>query len=262
MAFQALFRNALATPFTLGVSSGASLGAALYVFSGVSWSLAGVSGHSVAAMAGAAAAIAIVYALTRGSRGFSTAALLLAGVAVSFLFTSLITALQYMGDVAAAVRSGRWMMGGLEVVGFGVVRQLLPLALTGLAMVVALRRELDLLLIGEEVAAARGVPVARLKKALFLAVSLMVGGVVAACGPIGFVGLIVPHVGRLLVGPAHVRLAPFCILAGGAFLVLCDTVGRTVAAPIEIPVGIVTALLGGPFFLGLLVRGHADRTDI
>ena len=262
MAFQALFRNPLATPFTLGVSSGASLGAAVYVLCGLSWSVAGVSGHAVAAIAGAGFAIALVYGLTRASRGFSTAGLLLAGVAVSFLFTSLLTGLQYVvGDTATSFRIGRWLMGGLEVVGFGPVRQALPFAGTGVALVLLLQRELDLLLLGEDVAATRGVPVGPLKKLLFLAVSLMVGGVVAACGPIGFVGLVVPHVGRLLVGAAHRRLAPFCVLAGGAFLVACDTLGRTLLAPVEIPVGIVTALLGGPFFLVLLVRGQAERAD-
>lgn len=259
MVFQALFRNALATPFTLGVSSGASLGAAVYVLCGFSWTITGISGHSVAAMMGAAAATLLVYALARVGHGFSTAGLLLAGVAVSFVLTSLLAAIQYaLGDVQKAFRIGRWMMGGLEVVGFGIVRQMCPFAALGLALVFLVQRELDLLLIGEDVAATRGVPVGPLKKLLFVAVSVMVGGVVAACGPIGFVGLIVPHVGRLLVGSTHRRLAPFCLLAGGAFLVLCDTVGRTVAAPAEIPVGIVTSLLGGPFFLALLVRG-TDR---
>ena len=262
MAFQALFRNSLATPFTLGVSSGASLGAALYVIAGASGTLAGISGHSLSAMAGAGAAIALVYALTRCGGGFQTSALLLAGVAVSFLFTSVISALQYLGDVTTAFRTGRWMMGGLEVVGYGVLQHALPLVIGGLALVLLVPAELDLLLLGDDVAAARGVAVARLKKQLFVAVSMMVGGVVAACGPIGFVGLVVPHVGRRLVGAGHRRLAPFCILAGGAFLVSCDTVARTAAAPAEIPVGIVTSLLGGPFFLALLARGHGDRAGI
>jgi iron complex transport system permease protein len=262
MAFQALFRNALATPFTLGVSSGASLGAALYVIAGFSAAPAGVSGQSLAAMIGALLAIVLVYGLTRAARDFTSSTLLLAGVAVSFLLTSLLSALAYVGDVSAHLRIGRWLLGGLEVVGFAVVRQLLPFAALGLAGVVLLRRELDLLLLGDDVAAARGVPVGRIKKLLFLGVSLMVGGVVAACGPIGFVGLIVPHVGRRLVGAGHARLAPFCVLGGGAFLVLCDTVGRTALAPVEIPVGLVTSLLGGPFFLALLVRGRAEPSGL
>ena len=262
MTFQALFRNPLATPYTLGVSSGASLGAALYIRSGMSLSLAGIPGLSAAALLGAAASMMLLYGLARAGRGFSTATLLLAGVAVSFSLTSLILFTQYMGDVTTAFRVGRWLMGGLEVVGFDPVWQVLPFVGTGLLTVFVLIRELDLLLIGEDIAAARGVSVERIKTLLFLAVSVMVGGVVAVCGPIGFVGLVVPHIGRLLIGSSHRHLAPFSVLAGGAFLVTCDTVGRTAMAPVEIPVGIITALLGGPFFLALLLRGRSERDGL
>ena len=255
MAFQALFRNALATPYTLGVSAGASLGAALYVHAGLSTSLAGIPGQLFSALTGALASIVLVYALARAALGFSSATLLLAGVAVSFLATSVILAIQYAGDVSTSFRIGRWLLGGLEVVGFLPVLHVLPFALTGLGILLALPRQLDLLVLGEEAAASRGVPVRAVKQLIFGSASLMVGGVVAICGPIGFVGLVVPHVGRILLGPGHRRLGPFSALAGGAFLVACDTVGRTVVAPVEIPVGIITALIGGPFFLALLVQG-------
>jgi len=115
-------------------------------------------------------------------------------------------------------------------------------------------RELDLLSTGDDIAASRGVNVERIRHILFFATSLMVGAVVAACGPIGFVGLMVPHICRLLVGPGHVRLAPSVILTGAVFLPVCDLLARTLAAPAEIPVGVITALLGGPFFLWLLMR--------
>ena len=259
MAFQALFRNALATPHTLGVSSGAALGAALYMRSMLRFSVGGVPGVSLAALAGAALSTTLVYALTRLARGFSTATLLLAGVAMSFSFTSLILLTQYTSDVTTAFRVGRWLMGGLEVVGFEPVWQVLPFAGLGLIGVCALSREMDLLLIGEDLAATRGLSVDHIKKILFVSVSVMVGGVTAVCGPIGFVGLIVPHVGRLLVGPHHRHLAPFAVLGGGAFLVACDAIGRTAIAPLEIPVGSITALVGGPFFLTLLVCGRATR---
>lgn len=258
MAFQALFRNPLATPFTLGVSSGASLGAALYVKTGLSVGLFGLPGQSLAALAGAVLAIGLVYSFTRIGRGFSTATLLLAGVAVSYFFSSLILFVQYIGDLTTSFRISRWLMGGLEIVGFEAVRHALPLASVGLLVVLVLSRELDLLTVGEDLAAARGVAVGVVKKSLFFAASLMVGGVVAVCGPIGFVGLIVPHIGRLVVGSRHRELAPFTVLVGGAFLVACDTVGRRVIAPTEIPVGIITALIGGPFFVALLVRGYSD----
>ena len=111
----------------------------------------------------------------------------------------------------------------------------------------------------QDSAAMRGVPVRAIKQLVFAAASLMVGGVVSTCGPIGFVGLVVPHIGRILLGPRHRTLGPFSVLAGGAFLVVCDTVARTVVAPIELPVGIITALVGGPFFLAMLIQGHARQ---
>ncbi len=259
MAFQALFRNALATPYTLGVSAGASLGAALYVHLGITASLAGIPGSAFAALAGALLSIALVYAVARATYGFSSSMLLLAGVAISFLFTSVILAIQYIGDVTTSFRIGRWLLGGLEVVGFLPVIHVLPFAVVGIAILVAISRDLDLLVVGEESAASRGVSVTTVKKLIFAAASLMVGGVVATCGPIGFVGLVVPHVGRLALGPKHRTLAPFSVLAGGTFLVACDAVGRTVVAPIEIPVGIITALIGGPFFLAMLVLGHTRQ---
>jgi iron complex transport system permease protein len=259
MAFQALFRNALATPYTLGVSAGASLGAAIYVHLGITASVAGIPGYAFAALAGALVAITLVYAVARATHGFSSSTLLLAGVAVSFLFTSVILAIQYIGDVTTSFRIGRWLLGGLEVVGFLPVIHVLPFAVIGIAILLAISRDLDLLVVGEESAASRGVSVTAVKKLIFAAASLMVGGVVATCGPIGFVGLVVPHIGRLVLGPRHRTLGPFSVLAGGTFLVACDAVGRTIVAPIEIPVGIITALIGGPFFLAMLVQGHARQ---
>ena len=259
MAFQALFRNALATPYTLGVSAGASLGAAIAVHLGVSATFGGIPGSSFAAFAGALASIGIVYGIARTAPGFSTASLLLGGVAVSFVFTSAILAIQYMGDVTTSFRTGRWLLGGLEVVGFDPVLQVAPFAALGIGTFVVIARDLDLLTIGEDSAATRGVSVTTVKRLIFVAASLMVGGVVATCGPIGFVGLIVPHVGRMIVGPRHRALLPFSAFAGGSFLVTCDALARTVVAPVEIPVGIVTALIGGPCFLLMLMQGHARQ---
>ena len=259
MAFQAIFRNALASPYTLGVSAGAALGAAIYVYSGITASVVGIPGHAFAALAGAMLSIALVYAVARATTGFSSSTLLLAGVAISFLFTSIILAIQYVGDVTTSFRIGRWLLGGLEVVGFVPVVHVLPFVVIGVGILLGISRELDLLVVGEESAAARGVPVATVKQLVFAAASLMVGGVVATCGPIGFVGLVVPHIGRILLGPRHRTLGPFSVLAGGTFLVACDAVGRTVVAPVEIPVGIITALIGGPFFLAMLVQGHSRQ---
>jgi iron complex transport system permease protein len=261
MAFQAMFRNPLATPFTLGVASGASLGAAVYIRLGLAFSLWKISGGSIFAFGGAVLSILAVYGLTRARRGFSTATMLLAGVAMGMFFSSLILLIQYVSDFTQTFRILRWVMGGLEKgVGFDEVLSVLPFAVAGSLLVLSLTHELNLITTGEELAASRGVEVHRTKMALFFAASLMVGAVVAVCGPIGFVGLMAPHICRLLIGPDHRYLTPATLLFGGAFLILCDTLARTVMAPTELPVGIITALLGGPFFLWLLLGRRTGVT--
>lgn len=259
MAFQAMFRNPLATPFTLGVASGASLGAALYVRSGLSFAILGISGISLSAFLGAILSIIVVYNLTRARRGFSTATMLLAGVAISFFFSSVILFIQYISELTHSFRILRWLMGGLEVVGYSAVLNMFPFVVSGSAIILYLTHELNLMTTGEDLAVSRGVDVNRTKKILFFATSLMVGGVVAICGPIGFVGMMAPHICRLLIGPEHRYLTPATFLFGGTFLILCDALARTLIAPAEMPVGIITALLGGPFFVWLLVSGHAMR---
>ncbi|NLS93655.1 MAG: iron ABC transporter permease [Planctomycetaceae bacterium] len=260
MAFQAMFRNPLATPFTLGVSSGASLGAAVYIHLGLAFSFLRIPGESWFAFAGALVTIAVVYGLARAARGASNVTMLLAGVAVSFFFSSMILFLQYLSDLTRTFRMVRWVMGGLDVVGLDSVLTVLPFVFAGCAVVLYFRHELNLITTGEELAVARGVEVDRVKFVVFVVVSIMVGAIVSMCGPIGFVGLMAPHICRLLIGPDHRTLTPATILFGGAFLVLCDTVARTVIAPTELPVGILTALLGGPFFVWLLLT-RAGRGD-
>ncbi len=252
MVFQAMFRNALATPFTLGVSSGASLGAAMGIR--LAWLLPGVFGVMSGSMAGALLAIGIVYGLTRVRRDCSTASMLLAGVAVNFFFSSLILLIQYTSDFHDTFRLLRWLMGGLHLSGYDSILQVLPFVVVGMILLAAASGELDLLSVSEEVALSRGVAVARIKLLLFLVVSVMVGIIVSVCGPIGFVGLMCPHICRMLTGPDHRRLLPASVLFGGGFLVVCDTVARTAFAPTELPVGIFTSFLGGPFFLWLLLR--------
>lgn len=257
MAFQALFRNPLATPFTLGVSGGAAFGAALYMRLGFSVAVLGIPGGTLAAFAGALLVILLVYALTRSRGGFTTPTLLLAGVALSFFLSSMILALQYSASLHDSFRLVRWMMGGLGMVGYDAVLNVLPLVVTGAFVLFMLTNELNLLTIGEDLAMSRGLDVPRTKQFLFFAVSIMVGGIVAVCGPIGFVGMMVPHICRLLVGTDHRHLYPASLLFGGTFLTACDVISRTAFSPAEIPVGVITALLGGPFFLYLLLRRKA-----
>jgi iron complex transport system permease protein len=260
MVFQSMFRNPLATPFTLGVSSGASLGAAIYVWLGFSFGFLGMSGISLFAFIGAVVAILIVWGLTQLRGSFSTTTMLLAGVAVSFFFSSLILFLQYLSNFAQSFRILRWLMGGFEVLGYDSVFGLFPVVLSGVLILTILRHELDLLNTGDDLAISRGVAVKRVRAILFLVTSLMVGSVVAVCGPIGFVGMMAPHICRLLTGWSHRYLLPATFLFGGAFLTLCDTFARTLIAPVEIPVGIITALLGGPFFIWLLLSSPYTRT--
>ncbi len=257
LGFQTLFRNALAEPYTLGISGGAALGAVLALrFEG--GQLLGLSLVALASFAGALGATALIVGLALRRQGVETPTLLLAGVAVSLSCSAIILFLQYLADSTQTFRMVRWMMGGLSVVGYTEVLWLLPWTLGGSALLLALRWELNLLLTGEELAASRGVDLGRLRLQVLLAASLMIGSLVAVAGPIGFVGLIVPHMLRRLVGHDHLFLTPACVLGGGAFLTLCDVAARTLMAPAELPVGILTALLGGPFFLWLLVWGRRD----
>ena len=257
LAFQTLFRNELAEPYTLGIATGAALGAVLSLRLEEMGVLLGMPLVSLASFVGAIGATALVVGLAWRRQG-STATLLLAGIAVSLSCSALILFLQYLSDSTQTFRMVRWMMGGLSVVGYGEVLWTAPWVLGGAAVLLALRWDLNLLLTGEELAASRGVDLVRLRLRVLGVSSLMIGALVAVAGPIGFVGLMVPHMLRRWVGHDHLFLAPACLLGGGAFLTVCDVAARTVMAPAELPVGVLTALLGGPFFLWLLVLGRKE----
>lgn len=254
MAFQAMFRNPLATPFTLGVSGGAAFGAVLAIKLGLNYSFFAASTSQLLAFGGALATILLVYGIAKAKKGFTIATMLLTGVAVSFFFSALIMFIQYIADFAHSFAMVRWMMGNLAVVGYKPIIQLAVFSAIGITVIYMTRSEMNLLLTGDELAAGRGVDVERTRRIIFFAVSLCAGSAVAICGPIGFIGLIIPHIMRLIFGADHFDLAPACIIGGGAFLVLCDTVSRIIISPAEIPVGIITAMLGGPFFVWLLFR--------
>ncbi|MCX4190152.1 FecCD family ABC transporter permease [Methylophaga sp. OBS3] len=254
LVFQAMFHNPLATPFTLGVASGASLGAALSVYLGINFLILGISAQTISAFIGAIIAISLVYGISRLRSGFSTETLLLAGVAISFFFSSLILLVQYLSDVNDAFQIIRWLMGSLTVVGYGDIIQLAPFVLLAAIVIIGFGRELNLLMAGDDIAVSRGINVTRLRYILFAITSLCVAAIVALCGPIGFVGMMVPHICRLLIGQNHQWLIPASLLFGGSFMIICDTISRMIIAPAELPVGVITTLLGGPFFLWLLMR--------
>jgi len=259
LVFQAMFHNPLATPFTLGVASGASLGAALSVFLGVGFDFLGLSSTTLFAFIGALVTIRFVYGISSMRTGFSLHTLLLTGIAISFFFSSLILLIQYLNDLPDAYRLIRWLMGSLSIVGYDAIWQLLPFIVVAVAVIFYLSHELNLLTTGDDIALSRGVNVRKTRFLLFVTTSLCIGAIVSLCGPIGFVGMMVPHICRLLIGQNHRWLIPASCLFGGSFLIICDTIGRLLIAPAEIPVGVITTLLGGPFFLWLLIR---TRTPI
>lgn len=255
VVFQALLRNPLATPFTLGVSSGAALGAMLAITFPISLAFGGVSAVPVASFAGALGAVAVVYFLSTVRRhGLSTSVLLLAGITLNAFFSSLILFVQYLADFSQTMRTVRWLMGDLDVGSYAPIVVALPFMLAGFAVFAWLPRSLNLLTLGPDAASARGVDVQRTQRLAFFSASLATGAAVSLGGPVGFIGIIVPHLVRLLVGADHRLVLPAATLFGAAFLVMCDVAARTVIAPMVLPVGILTAMIGGPFFLWLLIR--------
>jgi iron complex transport system permease protein len=255
VVLQALLRNPLATPFTLGVSAGAALGAILVISFGGALTLGPLSPVPLASLGGAFVAGAIVYALaTRPGRAMSTSILLLAGVTLNAFFSALILFVQYMADFTDAYRTLRWMMGDLDVGGFGPILGAFPLVVIAFLIFAALPSSLNLLSVGSDTAATRGVDVGRTQRLAFVSAALATSAAVSLAGPIGFVGIVVPHLVRLMTGFDHRIVLPASALFGASFLVACDLVARTILAPVEVPVGVVTAMLGGPFFLWLLIR--------
>jgi iron complex transport system permease protein len=254
-ALQALFRNPLADPFTLGVSGGASFGASIAIAFGLGLNLAGVPLIFVAAFAGGAMSVLLVYRLARSGGGIMLpGALLLAGVVLNLCASAGVLVIQYLTSYGRALQILRWLIGSLDVVGFDLLWKMLIFLFPAWLVLVAQARDLHLLATGEEPAASLGVNVRRTERMVFLAASLIVGVTVSVGGAIGFVGLIVPHAARLLFGQDVRVLLPASFLLGAAFLILADTLARVAISPGELPVGAITALLGGPVFLLLLRR--------
>jgi iron complex transport system permease protein len=262
MVFQAMFRNPLADPFTLGISSGASCGAAMTILMGLHGAIFGLSFISIGAFFGAALSMLFVYGLSSLQRTTSNLTMLLSGIAISFLFSSILMFMQYISSLRDSFHIVRWLMGGIEVFGYQQIISMLPFVLAGMIIVLIKLPELDHLLVGDDLAKSRGVRVGVTKNLLLLAATLIVGSIVAVCGPIGFVGLMTPHICRMLFKTRHTVLGPASFLSGGIFLVLCDTAARVVIAPAEMPVGVITALLGGPFFLWLLFMKKAKGISL
>jgi iron complex transport system permease protein len=254
-ALQALFRNPLADPFTLGVSGGASLGASVAIAFGIGVSFGGVPLIFIAAFVGATLSVLLVYRLAHSGGGVMLpGALLLAGVVLNLCASAGVLVIQYLASYGRALQILRWLIGSLDVVGFDLIWKMLIFLLPGWLVLVTQARDLHLLATGEESAASLGVDVRRTERMVFLASSLIVGVTVSVGGAIGFVGLIVPHAARLIFGQDVRVLLPASFLLGAAFLILADSLARVAISPGELPVGAITALLGGPVFLLLLRR--------
>lgn len=246
---QGLFKNPMADPYIVGISSGAALGAISTIIFGLS--IFGMYTIPLMAFIGAAAAIFLVYniASVRGKLPVST--LLLAGIAVTLFLSAIISLMMYIsGEKLHGIVF--WLMGGLWGRNWNHVMMAFPFIFLGAIIIYIFARDLNVMLLGEEPAQHLGIEVETLKKIIILSTSLITAAAVSVSGIIGFVGLIIPHAMRILVGPDHRILLPSSALVGGIFLIWADTLARTIISPIELPVGIITALFGAPFFIYLL----------
>jgi len=252
VGFQALTRNPLAEPSILGVSSGAAFGVVLAQILGFQAGIVAALGVAVFAFGGALLAAAIVYLIAVAPGGLAVQTLLLAGVIVGIFFSAAITVIISIVDFNRLSGVIHWLLGNLAPIPAASLALFAALAAGGVWLILNSARELNLLALGEEAASQLGVDAERLKRRVFVAAALLTGTVVAFTGPIGFVGLIVPHVLRSLVGQDNRFLVPTAALAGGAFLLAADTLARNVVAPAELSVGVITAFCGAPFFVWVL----------
>lgn len=256
MIYQALFRNQLASPFSLGISSGAALGATAAVWWGGSLSTATTSG----AVLGALAAVGSILMLSRVQARSPHAlhsngeGIILIGIVLSFFCSSVLTLLQYLSDATQLFRITRWMLGGIPTPAWGDLGFGAALVLLLAGWIWRNQRGLDLIWFGDDLAAIKGVEVRPLYRSAFLLTSLVIGWIVAQCGVIGFVGIVVPALARTAAGLSHRTAAPLAALWGATLVVLCDLLGRAALPPFEVPVGVFTALLGGPVFIWFLLR--------
>lgn len=250
--FQGIFKNPMADPFVLGVSSGAALGASIGIVLHFDKSLFGMSGTTLLAFAGAFLTIALVYNISKVGKKVPVATLLLSGIAVSQTLSAAMSIIMIMNKQSMD-QIMFWTMGSLNGKGWDQIATILPYCILGILLLLTTCRELDIMLTGEDTAVQLGVNMEALKKKVLFSSTLITASVISVTGIIGFVGLVVPHVVRMITGPKHRILIPLSLVFGGTFLIICDTAARSIAVW-EIPVGIITSLCGGPFFIYLLRR--------
>ena len=256
VTLQALLRNPLADPFVIGVSSGTALGAIVSILLGLNVSFLGFTATPLFGFLGGLITLVFLYRLAQVHGKILVQTLLLAGVILKAMISAVIMFITYMVDPNKVFGIVYWLMGNLssvEMSGLGIVGLYL---LVGMGIIFYLARGLNLLALGEETASSLGLESEKTKKKAFFATALLIGAVVSVSGLIGFVGIMVPHVLRILLGPDHRLLLPASVIGGGIFLMVADTIARSLISPTEIPVGVITAICGGPFFLYLLRKGR------
>lgn len=252
-SFQALFKNPMADPYVLGISSGAALGAAIAITLGISGSFLGFGAVAVMAFAGSLITAFLVYNIARVGNRTPTVTLLLAGVTVSFFLSSIISLIMVF-NYKQVDKIVFWMMGSFSASSFKQVILLIPFIFIGLIIILSFSRDLNIMLTGDDTANSLGIEAEVVKKVILAVSSAVVAACVSVSGVIGFVGLIVPHIIRMLVGPNHRILIPFSAVSGAIFMIVCDTLARSLASPSEIPVGAITSFIGAPYFIYLLMK--------
>jgi len=252
---QVVLRNPLATPYTLGITGGGAVGAVIAIsVPALTFTFGPFSSVQLFSLAGCGFTLCLIYKLARRPQGISMSTVLLAGVTIGILCGAAILFVRYLSDPYRLVVMDRWLMGAVDVVGYRELAALLPFLLPGLGLLLIQRNALNHLALGEEMASGHGVDVRAVQLQSLAGAGLTTGAAVSLAGPIGFVGLIIPHIVRRLSGFDHRIVLPATFLLGGAFLVFCDTIARTALYPSEMPVGIITALIGGPVFIEILLR--------
>lgn len=251
VVLQAILRNPLAEPYLLGISSGAGLGAILGI-------IFGLSGYHLPLIAflGALLSIILVYNLARQDNKIPVQSLILSGVIITIVTSAIIVFLISISTNEALHGITWWLLGNLGIFDFKYLLITLIIVVLGILLIYTLSQDLNAISLGEEEAIHLGIEIETIKKVLFIVTSLITASIVSVCGMIGFVGLIIPHMMRLIVGPNHRFLIPSTAIGAAAFLVFCDTVSRSILSPIEIPIGVITALIGAPVFIILFKKGQ------
>lgn len=253
LIFQNIFKNSLATPYTLGVSSGAAAAVVMAIKLKISLAFLGLSGIYLFGFCGAFITIFIILGIAKLVKSFSIYTLLMSGIALNFFFSSFILLIQYLLEFTETVSVLRWLMGGLAVSGYSEIIFMLPFYLFFVVVTFMVKNELILISGGDQFAHSKGMNVKKFRIFMFIMVSFVVGVAVSIAGPIGFVGLIVPHISRLIFKNEFKSVIYFTVFCGGLLLVVTDFLARILIPPVEIPVGIITAFMGAPFFLFILV---------